>query len=159
MCFPAVVSDENSQGLTPYLFCARGQKKGREWDILPPACWDETFERGKTSFTCQKGCSKCDLVKSSLLPKTPIQPAKLNMPSVFQTLLWMLLLQGCPCYLLADIQGGPQNMIKATLLLPWWRCIFHLASLKFHFFFLWLGRNYLLLAFLFLESSRCFQCL
>lgn len=67
-----MVSSANSQGLNSCLCCARGQEKEREWDVLPPACWDETLKIGKTSFTCHKGCSKCDLVKSSLLPKTLI---------------------------------------------------------------------------------------
>lgn len=71
MCFPAVVADANFQGLSSCLLCARVQKKEREWDILPPACWDETVGKTKSLFAHQKVYRKCDLVKPSFLLKLP----------------------------------------------------------------------------------------
>lgn len=84
MCFPAEVSDANYERMSSCLFCARDSNRGGG-GTLPPACWDEAL--GSPHVRAWKAGALCDKVKSSLLPKIPIHPAKLNVLSVFQSLL------------------------------------------------------------------------
>lgn len=77
MCFPAVVSDANCESLSSCLFCARDRYRGGGWNTASCMC----------CVLARKAGALCDKVKSSLLPKTAIYPAKLNVLFVFQSLL------------------------------------------------------------------------